>query len=70
MLSTNSPTVMFWAVVRVLLGTAQMAGAIVSLVLLMGMGLIRETMVSLFATLVMMVLSIFLFKVLKVDHRV
>jgi hypothetical protein len=58
MLSTNSPT-LCWAIVRILLGVVQMAGAVATLVLLIRFGQARETMIALCATMAVTVISIF-----------
>ncbi len=69
MLSTNSPSVLFWAVIRALFGIAQMSGAVVSLMLLIRMGPARESVIALSATMAVTVLSVLLFKILKVQNR-
>jgi hypothetical protein len=69
MISTNSPTVVFWAVVRSLLGIAQMAGAVASLALLIRVGAAKEMMIALSVTMGITVLSILLFKILKMQDR-
>lgn len=70
MQNTNSPTVLFWAVVRALLGIAQMAGAVTSLVLLISLGPARETVIALAVTMSLTVVSVTLFKIVKVQDRV
>ena len=69
MLNTNSPPVLFWAVVRAVFGIAQMAGAIATLVLLIRVGQARETVIALCVTMAVTILSILLFKILKVQNR-
>ncbi len=70
MQGTNSPGVLFWAVTRALFGIAQMAGAVTSLALLVRMGQAKETVIALAVTMVATVLSIVLFKIIKVQDRV
>jgi hypothetical protein len=61
--------VLFWAIVRVIFGIAQMAGAIVLAVCLYRYGMGRETMIALYFTLAATVVSILLFRVLNVHGR-
>ena len=70
MQSTNPPAVLFWTVVGALFGIAQMAGAVTSFVLLLRMGLAKETVVALAVTTTVTVLSILFFKIVKVQHRI
>jgi len=56
-----------WAIVRVILGIAQMTGAIVSAVLLLRVGIAYETFAALIATSACTAISLFLFRVLKVQ---
>lgn len=63
----NPPVVVFWAVVRMVLGIAQMTGAIVSATLLLRLGLARETLIAVSITMVCTLGSIVLFKWLKVQ---
>ena len=65
--SVNAPAVLFWAVIRIILGIAQMAGAIVLAVCLCRYGAGRETIIALFVTMDVTVLSIVLFRLLKVQ---
>jgi hypothetical protein len=61
--------VLFWAIVRVILGIAQMAGAIVLAVCLYRYGVGWETMIALYFTLGATVLSILVFRVLNIQGR-
>ncbi len=67
--SINPPVVLFWAITRLILGVTQMAGAIVLAVCLYRYGAGRETMIALFVTMGATVLSILLFRVLKVQGK-
>lgn len=68
--SINSPAALFWVVVRTLLGIAQMAGAVTTLLLLIRFGQAPETVIALAVTMALTVLSIVLFKIVKVQNRV
>ena len=67
--SVNSPAVLLWAIIRIILGISQMGGAIVLAVCLYRYGSGRETMIALFITMGVTVLSIVLFRVLKVQGK-
>ena len=67
--SLNSPAVLFWAILRLILGIGQMAGAIASAVLLFRLGAAFETIVTLSATMGLTVSSLFLFRVLRVQGK-
>lgn len=67
--SVNPPAVLFWAIVRFILGVAQMAGAIALAICLYRHGTGRETMIALFGTMGVTVLSILFFRVLKVQGK-
>lgn len=65
--TANPPVVLFWGIVRFILGITQMTGAVASAVLLIRLGLATEILVALSATTGVSVLSIVLFRVLKVQ---
>ncbi len=65
--SSNQPVTLFWTVVRALLGIGQMAGAVTSLVLLIRLGPANITVISLAVTMALTVLSILLFKIVRVQ---
>jgi hypothetical protein len=67
--SINPPAVLFWAIVRFILGIAQMAGAIALAICLYRYGAGRETMIALLGTMGVTVLSILLFRVLRVQGK-
>lgn len=67
--SVNPPAVLFWAIVRMVLGIAQMAGAIATAVLLFRLGAATATVVALSITMGVTVLSILVFRVLKVQGK-
>lgn len=67
--SVNSPVVLFWAIVRIILGIAQMSGAIILAVCLVRYGAGWETIVALSITLGAVVLSVVLFQLLKVQGK-
>lgn len=67
--SINSPAVLFWAIIRTILGIAQMAGAIVLAVCLYRYGPGRETITALLITMGVTVLSIVLFRLLRVQGK-
>lgn len=67
--SINPPVVAFWAIIRIILGVTQMTGAIVLAVCLYRYGAGRETMIALFVTMGLTVLSILLFRVLRVQNK-
>ena len=67
--SINPPVVLFWAIVRLILGIAQMAGAIALAICLYRYGAGRETMIALFVTMGATILSILLFRVLRVQGK-
>jgi low affinity Fe/Cu permease len=66
----NPPIVLFWAIVRMILGLAQMTGAIVFAACLFKFGPTNETVLALSITAGVTVLSIVLFRVVKVQNRV
>jgi predicted lysophospholipase L1 biosynthesis ABC-type transport system permease subunit len=61
--------VRFWAIVRLILGVAQMAGAVALAICLYRYGAGRETMIALFGTMGVTVVSILLFRVLRVQGK-
>jgi hypothetical protein len=63
------PVVLFWAIVRIMLGIAQMTGAVVSVVFLFRFGAARETLMAVSITMGVTVLSIILFRFLKVQGK-
>jgi hypothetical protein len=65
----SPPARLFWAVVRTVLGILQMTGSIISVTLLFRLGLVRETLIAVGATGVITLLSIILFKWLKVQEK-
>jgi hypothetical protein len=65
----NPPVILFWAIIRLILGIAQMAGAIALAFCLYRYGAGWETMVVLFITMGVTVVSIFLFRVLRVQGK-
>ena len=67
--SINPPVVLFWAIIRLILGVTQTAGAIVLAICLYRIGAGRETMIVFFVTMGATVLSIFLFRVLRVQGK-
>ena len=67
--SINPPVVLFWAIIRFLLGIMQMAGAIVLAICLYRYGAGRETIIALLITMGLTVLSIFLFRLLRVQGK-
>ena len=67
--SVNPPAVLFWAIIRIILGVMQMAGAIVLAVCLCRYGVGRETIVALLITMGVTVLSIVFFRLLRVQDR-
>jgi hypothetical protein len=69
MAGERQKSVIFWAVVRVAFGIAQMTGAVTSAVLLFMLGAVRETIVAVSITAILMLSSVSLFKWLKVQER-
>jgi cytochrome b561 len=67
--SVNPPAVLFWAIVRLLLGITQMAGAIALAICLYRYGAGEETMIALFCTMGVTILSLLLFRILKVQGK-
>ena len=67
--SVNPPVVLFWAIIRLILGIAQMGGAIALAICLYRYGAGRETMIALYITMGVTVLSILLFRVLRVQGK-
>lgn len=67
--SINPPAVLFWAIIRMVLGIAQMTGGIATAVLLFRLGAAAETVVALSITMGVTVLSILLFRVLKLHEK-
>lgn len=63
------PVIILWAVVRTILGIAQMTGAIVSATLVLRLGLARETIIAVAGTAVFAIISLILFRWLKVQER-
>jgi hypothetical protein len=63
------PVVLFWAIVRIILGIAQMTGAVVSVAFLFRFGAARETLMAVSITMGVTVLSIILFRFLKVQGK-
>jgi len=61
--------VLVWAIIRIILGIGQMAGAIVMAVCLYRYGGGRETMIALYITMGTTVLSLLLFRVLRVQGK-
>ena len=54
-----------WAVVRIILGTAQMAGAVATVILLLVTGATGQAVVTGIATGVITLISVFLFRILR-----
>jgi predicted lysophospholipase L1 biosynthesis ABC-type transport system permease subunit len=67
--SINPPVILFWAIVRLILGIAQMAGSVALAICLYRYGAGRETMIALFVTMGATILSILLFRVLRVQGK-
>jgi hypothetical protein len=67
--SVNPPAVLSWAMIRLILGIAQIAGAIVLAVCLYRYGAGRETIIALSITMGVTVLSIVLFRLLRVQGK-
>jgi hypothetical protein len=67
--SVNPPAVLSWAMIRLILGIAQKAGAIVLAVCLYRYGAGRETIIALSITMGVTVLSIVLFRLLRVQGK-
>jgi hypothetical protein len=67
--STNSPTVLFLGIIRIILGVTQMTGAIVLAIWLNRHGAARETMIIFFVTMGATILSILLFRVLNIQGK-
>ena len=67
--SVNPPVVLFWAIVRLLLGITQMGGAIVLAICLYRYGAGRETIIALSLTMGVTLLSIVLFRLLRVQSK-
>lgn len=67
--SINARAVLFWAVIRLLLGITQMAGAIALAICLYRYGASRETIIALSITMGVTVLSIVLFRLLRVQDK-
>jgi hypothetical protein len=67
--SVNPPLVLFWAIIRLLLGITQMAGAIALAICLYRYGAGRETIIALSITMGVTVLSIVLFRLLRVQDK-
>ena len=65
----NPPMVLFWAIVRLVFAIAQMGGAVLLAICLYRFGAGRETMIVLFITMGVTVLSILLFRVFKVQEK-
>lgn len=61
--------VLFWAIIRLILGIAQMVGAIALAICLYLYGTGWETMIALYITMGVTVLSILFFRVLKVQGK-
>jgi hypothetical protein len=61
--------IIFWALVRGILGMAQMTGAIVSLILLLRLGPARQTMTAVSLTMIFTLVSIALFRWLRVQDK-
>lgn len=59
----------FWGLIRVVLGIAQMTGAIILAVCLYRYGPGQGTMIILFITMGAIILSILLFRVLRVQGK-
>ena len=59
--------VLFFGIVRSLFGIAQMIGAIVSVALLLRIGITRQSVVALMITAALTLVSLLLFRVLKVQ---
>ena len=60
--------VVFFGIVRSLFGIAQMTGAIVSVVLLLRIGITRQSVLALSITAALTLASLLLFRVLKVQE--
>lgn len=67
--SVNSPVVLFWAIVRIILGIARMSGAIILAVCLVRYGAGWETIVALFITPAVAEHSVVFFRLLKVQGK-
>ena len=59
--------VLFWSIARIVLGIAQMTGAIASAALLFQIGARRETVIAVSSTMIITLVSMLLFRVLKVQ---
>jgi len=62
--------VLFWAIIRLIFAAAQIAGATALVLCLYRFGAGRETMIALFITMGVTILSIVLFRLLKVHEKV
>jgi phosphoenolpyruvate-protein kinase (PTS system EI component) len=62
--------VLFWAIIRLIFAAAQIAGATALAVCLYRFGAGRETMIALFITMGVTILSIVLFRVVKVQDKI
>lgn len=69
MQATNPPATFFWGAVRTLLGIFQMAGTTVSVVLCLRSGVTGQTAIAVGSTLAVTLISMLLFRVMRVGEK-